>query len=242
MTNNTCAIHNVPFTQKRHRRRRFRMLGAFPLLTASAVVLAACGSSTGSSEPSSVAGTTVATTTSVSTTPSTTVTPSSSAATTPSTTAAPTGPFRSALYGYEVTALDWTGTSAKVPWDGTGGPGNDEPVVDLMDGPGLQQAFAFGVPTTATLDEYVAAQRAVKEPDHPCPEGPEATASITIDGVPAVLDEMHCPPDGSGVFVLAAFVVHNGRANNFVTFARSGSEVEMRVWFKSLLESITLVA
>ena len=241
MTNNTCAIHIVPFTQRRHRRRRFRMLGSFPLLTASAVVLAACGSSSPASEPASAAVTTVVSTTSAGTTPSTTVTPTTPATTTPSTTV-PAGPFRSALYGYEVTAPHWNGTSAKVPWDGTGGPGNDEPVVDLLDGPGLQQAFAFGVPTTATLDEYVAAQRAVKEPDHPCPEGPEATASIVIGGEPAVLDEMHCPPDGSGVFVLAAFVVHNGRANNFVTYARSGSEVEMRVWFKSLLESITLVA
>jgi hypothetical protein len=240
MTNNTCAIHIVPFTQKRHRRRRFRMLGALPLLTASAVVLAACGSGNSASEASSVAVTTVVPTTSAGTLPSTTVTPDTSAAT-PSTTV-PSGPFRSALYGYEVTGAHWSGTSAKVAWDGTGGPGSDEPVVDLLDGPGLEQAFAFGVPTTATLDEYVAAQRAVKEPDHPCPEGPEATAPITIGGEPAVLDEMHCPPDGSGVFVLAAFVVHNGWANNFVTFARSGSEVEMRVWFNSFLESITLAA
>ena len=170
--------------------------------------LAACGSGSSTSEPSSVTATTVV--------------PTTSATTTPSTTVAPNGPYRSALYGYVVTSLDWKGNSATIAWDGTGGPGNDEPDVDLLFGPDPQQAFAFGVATTATLDEYVAAQHAVKEPDHPCPESPEATASITIAGEPAVLDEMHCPSDGSGVFVLAAFVVHDGRANNFVTYARSG--------------------
>lgn len=237
MTDNTGAIHIVPISPKYHRRQRRRVLVALPVLTASAVLLAACGSSSSASEPSSVTVTTVVSTTSATTRPSAVV-PTTHA----TTTAAPTGPFQSDFYGYVVNAPHWLGTSATVAWDGTGGPGNDEPVVDLLDGPGLQQAFAFGVPTTATLDEYVAAQRAVKEPDHPCPEGPEATSSIVIGGEPAVLDEMHCPPDGSGVFVLAAFVLHDGRAHNFVTFARTGSEVEMRVWFASLLQSITFAA
>jgi hypothetical protein len=218
------------------------VLAALPVLTISAVSMTACGSSGSASQPSSVAVTTVVSTTSATTTTFTTVVPTTPATTRPSTTAAPTGPFQSALYGYVVSAPHWSGKSATVAWDGTGGPGSDEPVVDLLDGPGLQQAFAFGVPTTATLDEYVAAQRAVKEPDHPCPEGPEATASITIGGEPAVLDEMHCPPDGSGVFVLAAFVLHDGRAHNFLTFARTGSEVEMRLWFGSLLQTITFAA
>jgi hypothetical protein len=224
MTDNTGAIRIAPIILEHHRRPRRRVLVALPFLSVSAVVLAACGSSSSTSEPSSVMGTTVVPTTSA------------------TTTVAPSGPYRSAFYGYVVTSLDWKGNSATIAWDGTGGPGNDEPVVDLLYGPDLQQAFAFGVPTTATLDEYVAAQRAVKEPDHPCPEGPEATASITIGGEPAVLDEMHCPPDGSGVFVLAAFVVHDGRANNFVTYARSGKESEMRAWFGSLLQTISFDA
>jgi hypothetical protein len=224
MTDNTGAIRIAPIILEHHRRPRRRVLVALPFLSVSAVVLAACGSSSSTSEPSSVMGTTVVPTTSA------------------TTTVAPNAPYRSAFYGYVVTSLDWKGNSATIAWDGTGGPGNDEPVVDLLYGPDLQQAFAFGVPTTATLDEYVAAQRAVKEPDHPCPEGPEATASITIGGEPAVLDEMHCPPDGSGVFVLAAFVVHDGRANNFVTYARSGKESEMRAWFGSLLQTISFDA
>jgi hypothetical protein len=237
MTDNTCAIHIVPISPKHHRRQRRRVLVALPVLTAS-VLLAACGSGNSASEPSSVTVTTAVSTTSATTSPSTTVLSTTHA----TTTAAPTGPFQSDFYGYVVNAPHWLGTSATVAWDGTGGPGSDEPVVDLLDGPGLQQAFAFGVATTATLDEYVAAQRAVKEPTHPCPEGPEATSSMVIGGEPAVLDEMHCPPDGSGVFVLAAFVLHDGRAHNFVTFARTGSEVEMRVWFASLLQSITFAA
>ena len=225
MTDNTGAIGIAAIILEHHWALRRRVLVAIPFLTASAVVLAACGSGSSTSEPSSVTVTTVVATTSATTTPSTTV--------------APNGPYRSALYGYFLTSLDWKGNSATIAWDGTGGPGNDEPDVDLLFGPDPQQAFAFGVPTTATLDEYVAAQRAVKEPDHPCPESPEATASITIAGEPAVLDEMHCPSDGSGVFVLAAFVVHDGRANNFVTYARSGKESEMRAWFGSLLQTIS---
>ena len=228
MTDNTGAIRITPIILERRRRPRRRVLMARRALTASAVVLAACSSSSSTAEPSSVTVTTVVPTTAVTTAPSTTV--------------APIGPFRSAFYGYVVTSLDWKGNSATIAWDGTGGPGNDEPVVDLLYGPDPQQAFAFGVPTSATLDEYVAAQRAVKEPDHPCPEAPEATTSITIGGEPAVLDEMHCPADGSGVFVLAAFVVHVGRATNFVTYARSGKESEMRAWFGSLLQTISFDA
>jgi hypothetical protein len=220
-------MHIAPITLARHHRRR-RVLAALPVLTASAVLVAACSSDTPTSEPSTVTVTTL-----VPTIAATTATP---------TTATPSGPYRSALYGYVVTSLDWTGISATTAWDGTGGPGNDEPVVDLLYGPAPQQAFAFGVPTTATLDEYVAAQRAVKEPDHPCPDAPEASASITVAGKAAVLDEMHCPADASGVFVLQAFVVHDGWANNFVTYAPSGKETEMRAWFGAFLQTISFDA
>ena len=150
-------------------------------------------------------------------------------------------PFRSDLYGYVVRSPTWTGTSASTAWDGVGSPGNDEPVVDLLTGASPQQAFVFGVPTTATLDEFAATNHAANaaEPDHPCPVTPEAAAPTSIGGEPAILDEMHCPPDGSGVFVLTAFVVHDGRASVFVTYARSGSEAAMRTWFGSLLETIS---
>jgi hypothetical protein len=192
-----------------------------PLL-ASAGLLAACSSSDSTS-------TTLA---AVSTTASSQLT---------ATTSSVVEPFRSDLYGYLVASLDWTGRSASSAWDGVAPPGNDEAVVDLLTGRTPQQAFAFGEPTTATLDEFAAAYRAANaaEPDHPCPVTPEATAPTTIAGEPAILDEMHCPPDGSGVFVLSAFVVHDGRVSVFVTYARPGSETAMRTWFGSLLATIS---
>ena len=97
-------------------------------------------------------------------TPTTVTTP-------PSTTVAPAGPFRSDLYGYMVTSLDWTGKSATTAWDGTGSPGNGDPTVDFLYGPDNQQAYAFGGPTTATLDEFVAASRAANHAARSVPGG-----------------------------------------------------------------------
>src|SRR5437899_5999167 len=49
------------------------------------------------------------------------------------TTAPPAGrSFVSTLYGYAVTSPDWTGTTAKTAWDGTGSPGDADPAVDTL--------------------------------------------------------------------------------------------------------------
>ena len=92
------------------------------------------------------------------------------------------------------------------PGDGTGSPGNGDPTVDFLYGPNNQQAYAFGGPTTATLDEFVAASRAANHAARSCPEVPAATASVTIDGETAIVDEVNC-----GVFALSATVIHAGR-------------------------------
>jgi hypothetical protein len=201
------------------------------VFTASAVV-AGCGSSTATSEPSTTkpttAATAVSTTTAVATTP---------AATTPSTTAAPTGPFRSPLYGYVVTSLDWTARPATVAWDGTGSPGSADALVDVLRGPERQQVYAFGGPTTVTLDEFVAASRAANAAERSCPEVPAATRRITMAGEPAIVDEVDC-----GVFALSATVIHAGRVYAFFTFDQPGKEAEMRAWFDSLLQAVAFDA
>ena len=181
------------------------------LLTASAVV-AGCGSSTSTSEPSTTKATTAAT-------------------------AAPTGPFRSPLYGYVVTSLEWTGRPALVAWDGTGSPGSADTLVDVLRGPQRQQAYAFGGPTTKTLDEFVAASRAANAAERSCPEVPAATRRITVAGEPAIVDEVDC-----GVFALSAAVLHAGRAYAFFTFDQPGKEAEMRVWFDALLQAVAFDA
>jgi len=202
------------------------------VFSASAVV-AGCGSSTSTSEPSTTKATTaapaVSTTRAVPTTPATT--------TAPSTTAAPAGPFRSPLYGYVITTLDWTGRPATVAWDGKGSPGSADALVDVLRGPERQQAYAFGGPTTATLDEFVAASRAANAAERSCPEVPAATRRITVAGEPAIVDEVDC-----GVFALSATVLHAGRAYAFFTFDQPGKEAEMRAWFDALLQAVAFDA
>ena len=198
-----------------------RLLAIIPLLT---LAPAACGSSSSTSQPSSTTLTTAVVTTAATTT-------------TTSTTVPPTEPFRSTLYGYVVTSLDWTGTSATTAWDGTGSPGNGDPTVDILEGPTGQQAYAFGGPTTATLDEFVAASRAANAAQRGCPEVPAATAEIAVGGEPGILDEVDC-----GVFALSATVVHDGRVSAFFTFDQPGKEAEMRAWFGSLLRAVTFDA
>jgi hypothetical protein len=187
------------------------------LLLASAGVLAACGGSSGSS--SSVTNATPG--------------PTTSAAAGTATTAEP---FVSKLYHYAVASPDWTGTAAETAWDGTGAPGDGDPVVDFLEGPNSERAFAFGEPTKATLKKFVAKSRATNHKTRPaCSAKPEKTRHTTIDGEPAILDEVHC-----GVFALSASVIHAGRVYVFFTYDQPGNEAAMRVLFDSLLKTVSL--
>jgi hypothetical protein len=223
MTHNTnfqSAENLAPILLGSRRPRRRSVLGALSIVASTTALLAGCGSS----------DTTTASTITVAApveTPSTVTTP-------PSTTAVPAGPFRSDLYAYEVTSLDWTGKSATTAWDGTGSPGNGDPTVDFLYGPDNQQAYAFGGPTTMTVDEFVAASRAANHAARGCPEIPTATSSITIGGEKAIVDEVDC-----GVFALSATVIHAGHVYAFFTFDQPGKEAEMRAWFGSLIQAVT---
>jgi hypothetical protein len=196
------------------------------LLLASLGVLAACGGGNSTSRPSSETTATASPTT-------------SAAATTPATTAPPAGkPFVSKLYHYALKPPDWIGTSAQTAWDGAGSPGDGDPTVDYLIGPDSERAFAYGEPTKATLKKFVGASRAANAAVRQCPVKPEKTGPKTIAGEPAILDETHCPA-GKGVFALTAYVIHAARVYVFFTYDQPGNEAAMRVWFGSLLRSVS---
>ena len=158
----------------------------------------------------------------------------SSAAASPTTTTAQQS-FVSDLYGYSVDS--WTGTSAQTAWDGTGSPGDGDPTVDILSGPELQRAFAYAGPTNDTLKEFVAKGRRANAQLRGCPAKPEKTESTTIDGEPAIIDELHC-----GVFALSANTIHDGQVYVFFTYDQPGKEAEMRDWFRSLVKAVSFDA
>jgi hypothetical protein len=159
----------------------------------------------------------------------------SSAAAPPTTTTTAQQPFVSDLYGYSVDS--WTGTSAQIAWDGTGSPGDGDPTVDSLSGPKFQRAFAFAGPTKATLKRFVAKARRTNAQLRGCPAKPEKTESTTIDGEPAIIDELHC-----GVFALSATTIHDGQVYVFFTYDQAGKEAEMRDWFRSLVKAVSFSA
>jgi hypothetical protein len=155
----------------------------------------------------------------------------------PSTTTTAGQPFVSGLYGYSIDSTDWTGTPAQTAWDGTGSPGDGDPTVDSLSGPEFQRAFAYAGPTKATLKTFVAKGRRTNAQLRGCPAKPEKTESTTIDGEPAIIDELHC-----GVFALSASTIHDGQVYVFFTYDQPGKEAEMRDWFGSLLQTVSFGA
>jgi hypothetical protein len=152
--------------------------------------------------------------------------------------------FRSPLYGYTVRSASWTGTPTTTPWDGSGAPGDAEPVVDTLTGP-APHTFAFGTQTSATLDGFADQFDATDSTVHDCPAKPESSTKITVGGAPARLDAKHC--SAGAVYVLTAFVVRGGRATVFATYDQpvktadqpSDPEGSIRAKFSTLLEAIS---
>ena len=151
----------------------------------------------------------------------------------PSTAVAAADSYRSELYGYVVESPDWSGRSASIAWDGKGSPGSGDPTVDILHASDTKQAYAFAGPTTATLDEFVAASREANAAARSCPVTPAETHSVTVADEPAILDEMVC-----GVFALSATVIHAGDVYVFFTYDQPGKEAEMRAWFGELLQAV----
>ena len=145
--------------------------------------------------------------------------------------------FVSSHYGYSITSTDWKGTQANIAWDGTGAPGDTDPSVDTLVGAKGQIAWAYGEPTTDTLEKFTATLRKVDATVHPCPVKPETTDTISVGGERAILDDEHCPP-GNGAYVILAYVVHSGHGYVFFTFSTLG-DTFTRHWFTSLLKDVS---
>jgi hypothetical protein len=147
-------------------------------------------------------------------------------------------PFVSQRYRYTINATDWTGSEGQAAWDGISSPGDGDPTVDAVYGPRLRRVWVVSAPTSSTLNASVAALRKANAKTHQCPRTPEQTRTRRIDGQPAVVDSMHCPPTG-GVFALNAFVQHGGRIYLFFTYDQPGRELSMQRWFSDLLDSVS---
>ena len=127
------------------------------------------------------------------------------------------------------------------PWDGTGGPGYDRPVVDLFQGPGSLQAWADAAPTHKSLAAYTSATIRASRAAHPCAP-PHTDQAITIGGAPARLLTMTCPA-GSGFLVEIAVTVHHGTAFVFASQHQPGTPVHKpadRAAFRTFLAGIRL--
>jgi hypothetical protein len=105
--------------------------------------------------------------------------------------------------------------------------------VDVLAGPGLR-AFAYGEPTTTSLDGFADASRLANATVHPCPAKPDSTIRTTVGGSPALIDTLDC-----GVFVMTEYVVRGGRTYVFFTYDRLDREAVIREGFASLLEAIS---
>ncbi len=147
--------------------------------------------------------------------------------------------FASSHYGYSITSSDWKGAQATTAWDGTGSPGDTDPSVDTLVSAKGQIAWAYGEPTTDTLQKFTASSRKVDATVHPCPVKPETTDAISVGSERAILDDEHCPP-GNGAYVILAYVVHSGHGYVFFTFSTPpDTDSFTRRWFTSLLKDVS---
>ena len=148
--------------------------------------------------------------------------------------------FSSRHYGYtDRLPAGWTGGQAARQWNGTGAPGDDDGVVDLFQGPGGERAWAVAAPTRENLAAYTRTTIRATAAAHPCPATPQTDQAITIDGAPAQLLGMQCPP-GSGFLVELAVTIHDGTAFVFASQDSSGtgSHSTDRDGFRKLLAGL----
>jgi hypothetical protein len=158
-------------------------------------------------------------------------------ASSPAASSEPTG-FVSDLYGYSVPSADWSGLHAVHAWNGKGAPGDGDPTVDTMFGPGYQKVFGFGRPTNAELESFVAGYRVANAAVHKCSKKPDATRTTRADGEPAIVDENSC----NGVFAVTAFVKHNGQVFVFFNYGQPADKAALRASMNAVLKAVSLQA
>src|SRR5260370_22440123 len=151
--------------------------------------------------------------------------------------------FISRHYGYtEALPAGWSSAvQATQQWDGTGAPGDQDSVVDLFQGPGGIEAWAFAAPTKQSLAAYARTTIRASAAAHPCPATPQINHAIPIGGEPARLLTMQCPT-GSGFLGELAVTIHDGTA--YVLASQnptgSGSNSADRAAFRKFLAGIQL--
>ena len=142
--------------------------------------------------------------------------------------------FVSERYGYAVPSADWSGTGAATAWDGTGAPGSGDSTVDRLYGPGGQAVFAFGRRIDSGLHRFVVGFRKANAAVHGCPETPEVSGTVAVDGEQAIVDGEIC----NGVFATTAYVEHHGHVIVFFNYGDPGERESLRQSMNTLLETV----
>jgi hypothetical protein len=144
-------------------------------------------------------------------------------------------------YGYiEALPAGWRfPRQATQQWDGTGVPGGEDSTVDLFQGPGGVEAWAYAASTKESLRAYAQTTSRAAAAAHPCPAVPQTNQAITIGGVPARLLGMQCPPH-SGFLVELAVAIHHGTAFVFASQNPTGTTAGDRAAFRKFLAGIRL--
>jgi hypothetical protein len=144
--------------------------------------------------------------------------------------------FVSDLYGYAVPSAAWSGTHAVTAWNGTGAPGDGDPTVDTIYGPGSQKLLGFGRATNADLASFVAGFRRANAAVHKCSKKPDASKTVQVDGEPAIVDEQTC----NAVVAITAFVKHNGHVFVFFDYGQPTDKTALRDSMNKLLDAVSL--
>jgi hypothetical protein len=147
----------------------------------------------------------------------------------------------SRYYGYaEALPPGWRPPGlATQRWDGTGSPGDLDPVTDLFTGPGGVEAWAVAAPTRENLATYTRTVIRASHAVHGCPAVTQSSQAITIGGAPARLLVFQCPAR-SGFLVEIAVTVHDGTAFVFASQDPTGTKATDRAAFRQFLAGIRL--
>ena len=160
---------------------------------------------------------------------------------TPRPTVVPTASaFTPALYGYELTVpAGWYAAPAIFKWDGASAPGDGDPTVDRLGGPGKASAFVFAAPTTSSLDGLVrdTIKWTVRDHGDTCPATtPDVTEPIRFGGEQAMFLGWNC-----GILINQVVAVHDGMAYTMVVRdpgVAAATDAADRALLEQLLNSV----
>ena len=205
-----------------------RTVSRVALVAVTAMVLAACATTSGPASPSP--------------------TGQVSAPASPTATAAATeqlfplgSHFTSEVYGYAIDLPDgWRPDPATQTWDGRYGSfGSDTPDSDRFHFQKGHTLWAVAAPTDATLEALLAGQEHSDATKHDCPRHP-LRDDTQIGGEPALIELKHCPTESPTVVGTAATIHHGiGYFFYFIHPASIEASPDDRQVFQALLSTVT---